>query len=641
MKKNTYLQPIKFLSILFYLINISISYSQTLKPFSGPYNSGKNQKGTATYKYYEDTKTREYLKQGPFKFKFIGKEDYVGLTQIISGNYDKGLKNGTWTYKITMKDYKLGSYYHTGSISLVSHYKNGKADGNWSEVYKDKTRQKLFSFGDYYWSEYTSQGDFSASMNFKNGLIADEVDIKDVMFKAKGSYDQNSYSIGTWNINLIDKNQSLEIVYKDKYMVDFNGRNAAGEILDWSTSIYAKENAQDFQRYLSVKAMSQEEKENAGFILEKYQGEKNLVTKYINDYFKYMMSSDWFLYKQIKGDLTYEIYTQNYAIPGGLNMVVQKVDYGKMEDVHQFKKAEEAFKTGSYIDAVKKYNAWREEITKFSYRNRSYKTADLKNLDQKILISLEKADSLSEIYMTINRAYSYRSSIQAIQKRIEEKRIDINMLVEKISEETNKITGAFEMQNNDYYRPYKMGVWKDINKYMNFWEDEIDNCIKQEQKYDRDLILTGENGEEIGYCSCVEDSLIKSLTMKGEGYLEDFRNALSLSQQFESKVKQIEALNLEKSTRLLYSTYSNFLESFKLLYSGRYMSSRTLLGENMQILTKMNLSLEKIITLYTSKTTKSMDKGLKKAYYLKEKNELLFPLFVFDNDGGFREIKFK
>tara|TARA_B110000902_G_scaffold20594_1_gene23200 strand:- start:260 stop:2176 length:1917 start_codon:yes stop_codon:yes gene_type:complete len=638
MKKNTYLKPIKFTAILFYMINITVSYSQTLKSFYGPYNSGKNQKGTATYKYYEDTKTREYLKQGAFNFKFIGKENYQGLTQNIFGNFNKGLKNGTWTHKITMKDYKLGNYYHTGSISLVSHYKNGEADGSWIEVYKDKARKKLYSFGKYYWTEYTSQGDFSISMNFKKGLIVGAVDIKDVMFRAKGSYDQNSYSIGTWNINLIDKNQSLEIVYKDKYMVDFNGRNSAGEILDGSTSTYAKENAQDFQRYLSVKAMSQEEKENSGFILEKYQGEKNLVTKYINDYFKYMMSSDWFLYKQIKGDLTYEIYAQNYTIPGGLNMVVQKVNYGKMEDVHQYKKAEEAFKSGSYIDALKKYNAWREEITKFGYRNKSYKTAALKNLDQKILISLEKADSLSRIYMTMDLAYKYKEAIGNIGNRNSK---NINMVNEKISEEISEITAAFEIQNNDYYRPYKIGVWKGIDNYMIFWKDKINNCIKQEQKYDRDFILTGKYGETISYCPCVEDSLINILTIKEEGCLESFRNALFLSQQFESKVKQIEEFNLEKSTRLLYSTYSNFLESFKLLYSGRYMSRETLLEENMQILTKVNLSLDKIIILYTNKATKSMDKGLKKAYYLKEKNELLFPLFVFDNDGKFREIKFK
>ena len=159
------------MSSLFTVISI-ISYGQTLKTFDGLFPNGKSQQGNATYKYYEDPETREYLKQGPFNYSFVGKGDYVGFNQTITGNYSKGLKDGTWTYKISMVDYNIGSYYHTGTITLVSNYKNGLADGTWTEKFSDKARKKYIQYGKYYWGDFEPTQTFSAILNFKAGTIA-------------------------------------------------------------------------------------------------------------------------------------------------------------------------------------------------------------------------------------------------------------------------------------------------------------------------------------------------------------------------------------------------------------------------------------------------------------------------------------
>ena len=301
-----------------------ISYGQTLIAFNGLFPNGKSQQGNATYKYYEDPETREFLKQGPFTYTFVGKGEHAGFNQTITGSYNKGLKNGTWTYKISMIDYKIGSYYHTGTISMVSNYKNGLADGNWTEKFTDKARKKYIQYGKYYWNNFEPTQTFITIMNFKSGKIVGNVNITDVNFKAKGAYDDNSYTIGTWKINLIDKNQNLEITYKDNYMIDFTGRNSAGEILDGSTALYPKEAAEDFKRYSDVKAMTAKKREEAGFVLDTFCNNKNVATKYIKDYFGNMMSNDWFLYKYTKGDFTFNYYDYNYQIPGGCNIVVQK-----------------------------------------------------------------------------------------------------------------------------------------------------------------------------------------------------------------------------------------------------------------------------------------------------------------------------
>ena len=139
MTKRRFYQSI-YMSLLFIMMSAG-SYGQTLKTFNGSFPNGKSQPGTASYKYYEDPQTREYIKQGAFKYSIIGKDDLKGLKQTISGNYEKGLKQGTWTYKLIMNDYFLGYYHATGTITLISNYKNGLADGNWTYYTKNKTRK--------------------------------------------------------------------------------------------------------------------------------------------------------------------------------------------------------------------------------------------------------------------------------------------------------------------------------------------------------------------------------------------------------------------------------------------------------------------------------------------------------------------
>ena len=71
----------KFLLSILYMSLIIITHSdaQSLKTFSGIYEDGEVQSGKATYTYYEDSKTREYVKQGPFRYHLILKSD--------AGNY--------------------------------------------------------------------------------------------------------------------------------------------------------------------------------------------------------------------------------------------------------------------------------------------------------------------------------------------------------------------------------------------------------------------------------------------------------------------------------------------------------------------------------------------------------------------------
>tara|TARA_B110000114_G_scaffold142919_1_gene151269 strand:+ start:283 stop:2124 length:1842 start_codon:yes stop_codon:yes gene_type:complete len=595
----------------------AVSYGQTLKTFNGSFPNGKSQPGTASYKYYEDPQTREYIKQGAFKYSIIGKDDLKGLKQTISGNYEKGLKQGTWTYKLIMNDYFLGYYHATGTITLISNYKNGLADGNWTYYTKNKTRKYSNYTG---WGEYRPEEVVNASMNFVEGKVVGNVDINAVgVFTAKGSYDEDSYSVGKWKLNLLDKNQTYEIIYKNKFMTDFIGRNGSGQILDGSTSLNPELNAERNQKYLDLREKSTEELEMDGYELDTVCS-GNIPTKYIQPYFKMMMSSDWFLYKFIKGDLTYDYN----SIHGGCNIVVNKIDFSQIENIQGYEKAEKLFNSGLYMDAITSYRKVKRYIK--TYNGYRYKKSDLKRLDKNLQISLDKADSLSKVLISGREVDSLSGNLYVWKK-----------------EEINKISEFVEAQKTYFYGYLKEGAINSINDLS------IDDALEKNKSttYFNPDGQAAQRDKVKYYLFCTKDSVINRYTVMLDDRLEEIRKLRLISQQLESKLSQIDELKSNTRTRLLTVTYIEVLNSlinqhFKNRRYSKYLSA----GEYVSFITILNLSLDKIIAFYSA--PKDIDKALKKAAIIagngklgaaklsaetKAKNELLFPFFPFDENG--------
>ena len=633
-----------YISSLFLIISGGC-YGQSLKSYNGSFANGRNQTGQATYNYYEDSKTREYIKQGAFSYSLVGKDDNKGLKHTISGNYEKGLKHGIWTYKVVMNDYFMGYYHGTGSITLTANYKNGLADGSWK--YSSKTKTRLYSryTG---WGPYKPENIINTSMNFRKGRIVGNVTINEVgVLKVNGNYDQNSFSTGTWKIDFLDENQNLEITYKDNYMTDFIGRNSGGQILDGSTSLYPKENAEDYQRYLDVREMSKEERENVGFSLDTFCVNRNVATKYIKPYFDNMMSTDWFLYKYIKGDLTYNAYSYKYEIPGGCNIVVKQVNYGRLDDFSEYNEAEVYMNSGLYLNAFNAYNDFRRKIKS---NNLTLKSSDLKKFTEKLEISFYKADSMSKHLITAEELYPLTNVLvqdeYGTQKtdRINQSFSNISNLVNNNwKEEVNRIITEFDTQNMDYYRPYKYGALYSLDEYLyKVWAEEIKFCSGwgggNSKVYFNNKSLNDEKAyqnEGVEYCNCNKDSLVAKLTNKMEDYLDEINNVLLITKQIESKVNQIEEINLSKKTKILYPTYAYVLSDFKIRYTDvRNFDDRKTMGDYINLLSKINTSLDKVISLYKSDDDlKTMEKTLKKMDNIKQKHMLLFPLLTFRSDG--------
>jgi hypothetical protein len=605
-----------YLSSLFLTISVVVN-GQSLKTYNGSFGNGTDEPGKATYKYYEDSQTREYIKQGAFRYSLVGKDDNKGLKHTISGNYEKGLKHGTWTYKLSMNDYFMGYYHATGTITLTANYKNGLADGNWKYYAKSKTRLYNRITG---WQAYNPEDIINVSMNFSKGRIVGAVNIDEVgVFKANGNYDQNSFSTGTWKMDFLDKNQTFEITFKDKFMTDFIGRNGSGQILDGSTSLNPELNAERNQRYLDLKGASLEELENAGYDLDTVC-HNSVPTKYIQDYFKYMMNKDWFLYKYITGDLTFERYKKYFpnSIPGGCNIVIEKVNFSTFEDKWDYKKAEKAFNSKRYFDAVYSYYDVKKQLKSSNYR---YKKSDLKRLDEKFMVSKEKADSLSKVLLNKDDFVSLKKdAIAQTLKAI------------------NDIKSSLESENMDFYGIYEKVAPRNLNQgissydFLTTSQDISSDGIRvyyNPKSFKENNRESRSSGTEYFYYN-TKNSFNKGFQDELDRLSKENNELLSVSQQFELKTKQIEELNLTTKTKLLYLTYSEVMNSFKTICNEessfnepRYMKD---IKEYTELLTVVNESLDKIIAHYNG-DPKTMDKALKKAPDLKSRYKLLFPLF--------------
>ena len=415
---------------------------QTLKTFNGPFTDGKTQNGTAVYTYYEDPNTREYLKQGSFKYTFIGKGSYEGYNQTITGNFEKGLKHGTWTYTITMTDFGDGNPYHTGTVTLVANYKNGYADGNWKEVRSLKSRKKFLQYGQYKWEPFGPLKTMAINMNFINGYIVGSVNINDEFanFKATGSYDNNGLAIDTWIINDMGWGKNRELIYKDNFLYEFIARSNSGEVESGSTKYL-----NGYDNFMKAKQMSVIEREEAGLLIDTVCGSKCAATNNIQEYFKKLLVNDYFLYEFIKGDLTYK-----EGIKGGCDIQIKTVKYTPIEDLDLYKKAEEYLNLGDVLSAYETYTSIKLNETDYYYY---IKPSEREIIRNKIAELEPKVESLIEEY--INNSDFYLSYI--------------DLLIDSLVTDFNLTKINFKIKKVTAYNQY-------TSKYEEKWPEDVSMC---------------------------------------------------------------------------------------------------------------------------------------------------------------------
>lgn len=370
--------------------------AQKLVTFNGAYSDGRLQNGNATYTYYEDPDSREYIRQGTFKYSFKGIGGYTGFDQLITGNFKEGLKNGLWKYTITMQDFGTNNSYSTGSITLQSNYKDGYAHGKWVEIISYKKRSKMLTRSGYTWGPWGQLQTTTIEMNFENGFYSGGITINDGFknIKITGKYDRESYADGTWMMT--SPSGSKEYVYKDKCYYQFLERDSKGQIvpqyMGYENGASQYQGIVKFEKEYELvkKALSYSEEEridNGYSFVDKNSWATDIIKEYVNSLFE----NQYFLYKYIGGDLSYE-----KGFMGGVQLNAEQKEYVPISTISLFQEAEKALAAKNYIDALNKYS---------QLDNDRIKPSDNKLLQQKIKDTKILADNQIATYVNDKEFY--------------------------------------------------------------------------------------------------------------------------------------------------------------------------------------------------------------------------------------------
>lgn len=588
----------KIFTIIISLIAIN-AIGQTLKSFNGPFTDGKTQNGTAVYTYYEDPDTREYLKQGAFKYIFNGKGDYQGYDQTITGNFEKGLKHGTWTYTITMTDFGSNNPYYTGTITLVANYKNGYADGNWKKVRSYKQRKKFLSYGQYKWDTFGPVKTMTINMNFKNGYLVGAVSINDEFanFKATGSYDNNGLAIGTWLINDMGWGKNRELIYKDNYLYEFVARSNQGEVLEGSTK-YQK----GYDNLVKAKSMTPTEREEAGISIDTICGGSCAATNNIQEYFNKLLVNEYFLYDFTKGDLTYK-----EGIKGGCDIQVRQTNFSALSENSDFKNAEDAYNKGELIKAYRFYS--KIKLDNFKPSERSKVTGKIAELNPKVEALIESNHAFGEFFpQYIKSQYdSLVADFNTTKQNFKIKSTEYNQHTYKFDcdclnpwnkQYASNATECFKKYPN-YYEPYQKAITECYFKFDKALDDE-ENSVKRSRMY---IYFNNTNHTFYAYDKQI---FLKNIATAKDNY-NKAKSMMTLALKFDENIKKIEVLNNENKKKTLFTKYSLVLTDFQTKYSA-YPS----LDECIKTLNEANSFLEKVISLYST-DTKDLKKQLKSA----------------------------
>lgn len=604
----------------FTLLTVVLSvnaFGQTLKTFNGQFNDGRLQNGNATYTYYEDPNTHEYLKQGAFKYTFKGQGDYAGFDQTITGSFEKGLKSGTWTYVITMTDFGKGNPYATGTVTLTASYKNGYADGNWKEVRSYKNRKKYLVYGQYKWEPYEALKTMTINMNFKDGYLVGAVSINDefAKFKATGSYDNNSLCIGTWIINDMGWGKNRELIYKDNILYEFIARGNNGEVLEGTTKYQ-----NDYDNLIKVKGMNAKEREEAGMSLDTVcGGDLCAATNNIKEYFPKLFSVDYFLYEFIGGDLSFK-----EGFKGGCNLQVSTTNFTALTSNQDFKKAEEFYSKNDLLRAYELYS--KIDVTKV-------KPSERKNVTDKISLLKPMIGDLIELYHSNGKFFQEytKSQYDSLEQ-------DKTLFANKISLKTTKDDYGWTLVTDENGMPRKLYDDAGWTKY-NFerpWEnrtwDFTKTCFERNKgvytpiqicvteyffKYNTVLENEEKSIKKTGYSFNFENTNNSFYTYDKNTFLSNIETAkkeynlakslIDLQSKSNDKKSQIEALNNQNKKKTLFSKYQVVYKDFN-----SSLQTNTELQSLADSLSKLNSFLDKVIALY-SQDTKELEKQLKDA----------------------------
>lgn len=586
----------KMLFALLMIFMSNLNYSQTTKVFNGPfYNTFTDgNDGTATYNYYEDEHTRNFVKHGVFKYNFQGEGKYKGTIQTITGNFNKGLKNGIWIYKITLTDVGPDDYgtYITLNINLTANYINGYANGNWKETGEVKQRKSRYVNGQKVWEDYTDYKKFEIDFNYLNGNITGGFYINDVdegQFKAKGKVDNLGFGTETWDISDIKTGEEIQVIFKNKFITELISRNSAGE---FNKNSINKEDK--YKEFLIAKDLNKQDREEQGLFIDTITGNDNnsvprmFLKKYIDKLF-----DRWFLYEEIKGDFSYE--NKYSLIPKEIRL--SKVTYDKLENNRYYLESLKNLEKKEFIKTFINYS----KIDTFNLS-----PSEKKFINSKIINLNPKIDSILKV-----QTFEKKQNESIIKNLNDSLKISLN----KWSE--NVLIGRKTLDELKTIKKDNIEEFKVILTYENLNQNLVELANEKNNKYENLIrnfeidILNSKSSIKFNQeKAIIYDIDFKNINNKiNSSYQELDSNLKIIDLIYDSyvRIKQIERLNIENEKKVIFKKYKILVNEFN---QQLFTLNKENINNKLVTCQKINICLNNIIFLYSDKF-KTIEKELK------------------------------
>jgi len=374
--------------------------AQTTKQFSGEYKNGK-----ATYSYYVDPESQEYVKHGSFSYS-ASTEELPNVIHTIKGSFSHGKRNGTWVYTLNFNNTRIQRGYSTltitGSKKCVINYKDGYYNGSFTL--------------DHHWAmtagRQTEKEDITLKLNFKNGKLVGSAYLKDDDLVLKGQYTDDSYCTGTWTGSEPSADEYTTIVYKNEFLTAIQLRDADGDLQRGSFN--STETYNDFLPYLnsSDSIIEMNDFEVSEFCNKNSSVTTEIIIKYIED--KYYVADNlldkWNSSKFLEGDLN--LSTMSF---GGCTKTIQ--DHRNDPDFYTTYDGKELREAQLTNDIFKIYDALQDvDVEKIKPSQRRSISAYKDSIEEAMPRALELARAH---YLETNETQKHnQTSSEAIFKNV-------------------------------------------------------------------------------------------------------------------------------------------------------------------------------------------------------------------------------
>jgi uncharacterized protein len=406
-------------------------------------------------KYFEEIYKGNELKSGLQYTKNAAKPKEVSLQKkpfqianldgnvIVSGNYDKGKKNGEWNYYFSngyvrikennIADLQQGlsyNYNRTGELNSISNYKDDKINGLY-EVYDNGILSNI-----YYYSNGTQNGPFTAY--YPNGKVKVEGFYKNgELHNSRITYRQNGQISQKTKYNEGDAvlNESFDINNHKDYEIDYINKNGKITITNnkTTTSEFSIVNGNFNGKYTS--------KENTG-------------TPIVDMEFKNGVRHNSYKYYSPYGTIQYERNYYNGKLHG-IDKIYDLV--GNLRLIDEFTFGENNGKTVRFFKSGKKMY----EYTSFDGSNEG--DYIYYNQEGTPILKVVYENNMAIQYSNLNSEGVFGTPIEIVNETaIIESKYPNGKLAIKFQIEKGNITGKLIVQNKEgnpeYEANYKNGI---------------------------------------------------------------------------------------------------------------------------------------------------------------------------------------